>query len=546
MDNLYVGKEARIKLLAGVNKVVDAVKLTLGARGSNALIQVADYPYTINTSDGISIIEAIKLTDPIEKMGADLVKENSGRHNRQSGDGSTSAAILLQAILHEANKITDVAPIEIMDSLNEALPKILQSIEDQTKPVTVDEVGKVATIAARDEKIGALIQEIYQQIGKDGILYPDISKTFEDHYTLGKGVKIEGAGFASPYMADMDESGRFLNVSTCKNPHILITKQKITTAMEVNDLVAALYAKEIKELVIFCDEIEAAVIPDLILTRAKRGFKTLVIKLPVFWKDNWFEDLAKMTGATVIDPSSGISFKTMKLEHLGKCENLSTDKNDTYLDGILDLTEWCKTIDDDSDEAKIRVARLNTKTARLFVGAHSDAMLSYRRLRVEDARNSAYLALQNGVVAGGGICLLNAAKSLRNPQNLALSIDLETKKENRPNFVGLKILEKALQAPFKQICLNAGITVQHQLTDEEFENPPQNIDSMSIEGNKGFNAKTGEIVDMFDAGILDSASVVKNSIRNALSVASIVLTCPIIIPLQEEKQVAIPQGMPRM
>lgn len=503
-DNLHM--DGQDKLIKGIDRAVDAVKHTLGAKGTNALLQITDHPYTLPTSDGITIIEAIKLADPIEQMGVDLVKENSSRHNRMSGDGSTTAAVLLQAILHEARKVKDVAPVEIMDSLNECLPIILKSIDDQTKLITPSEVGKVAAIAARDEKIGALIQEIYEQIGKDGILYPDVSKTFEDSYTIGKGVKISGAGFASPYMSDLDEHGRFLPTATFKNPTVLITKQKISSADDLNGLVASLYAKEIKELVIFCDEIETNIITQLVMTRAhpKNPYRFLIVKMPVLWKDQWFEDLAKMTGATIIDPTAGVSFKTMKFEHLGKCGSIVADKQDTYLDGILDLDQHVKDLQaQDTDDAKIRIARLNTKSARLFVGAHSDAMLSYKRLRVEDARNSAYLALQYGIVAGGGLALANVTKILS-------------------DTTGGKILGQSLLAPLNQIILNAGKNW------EDYKGKKLGI-------TDGFNAKTGEVVDMFEAGIVDSTQVVKSAITNALSVASIVLTAPVIVTIPTQQ-----------
>lgn len=516
-DNVHNSTDAQARLMAGIDKTVDAVKHTLGAKGTNALLQTLDYPYTLATSDGISIIEAIHLEDPIENMGASLVKENSGRHNRISGDGSTSTAVLLQAILHEAAKITDVAPVEIMDSLNAALPDILKAIDEQTKPITVDDVGKIAAIAARDEGIGNLIQEIYQQIGKDGILYPDVSKTFEDSYTIGKGVKIDGAGFASPYMADVDENQRFLPIAQFKNPKILITKQKITSPNDLERLSASLYSSEIKELVVFCDDIDSNVLTPLVMTRAsKSGFRFLVIKMPVLWKDWWFEDLAKMTGATIIDPSAGVSFKTMNASHLGTVGNISVDKEDTYLDGIADMGAYVEELMVKADdENKIRAARLNTKTARLFVGAHSDAMLSYRRLRVEDARNSAYLALHHGIVAGGGLALFKVAQQMHAEK------------------VGGFILTNALEAPLRQIMTNAGAS-----------KGDMEMISGSAGSNIGYDARLNRFIDMFEAGIVDSASVVKSSITQALSIASVVLTCPVIVTLPDAVRNAA-QTIPR-
>ncbi len=430
----------------------------------------------------------------------------------------------------------DASPMEIKKSLEECLPIILKSIDDQTKEITVNEVGQVAAISAEDEKMGATIQEIYQQIGPDGILYPDISKTFEDYYTLGKGIKVDMAGFASPYMADLAEDGRFLNTATFKNPKILLTKQKISSAEDLNVLAGALFAKEVKELVIFADDFEANVVTPLVMTRAKNGFKFLLIKMPTLWKDWWFVDLAKLTGATVIDPAAGISFKTMKLEHLGMCGSITTDKNDTYLDGTLDVDSHIKELETEgSDDAKIRVARMNTKTARFFIGAHSDTALSYKRLKLDDARGAAWSALHGGIVAGGGVTLLNASKTL-------------------PDTIGGNILRQALHAPIKQIIHNAGATVayiedfnhsweplneplapQHNQDALGYKASVMVLDHPNFGGSKGYDAKNDKVVDMFEAGIVDPATVVKSVVQNAISVAATVLTTQVVIHLPKRE-----------
>lgn len=490
--------------MRGVDAVADAVKGTLGAGGYNALIEDPRPPFTVATNDGVSVANAIELDDPIEKMGANLTREIGKKSERETADGTTSTITLFQAILHEANKL-DASPMEIKKSLEECLPIIIKSIDDQTKEITVDEVGQVASISAEDEKMGATIQEIYKQIGKDGILYPDISKTFEDYYTLGKGVKIDMAGFASPYMADLSEDGRFLNTATFKNPRILITKQKISSAEDLNALAGALFAKEIKELVIFADDFEVNVVTPLVMTRAKNGFKFLLIKMPTLWKDWWFTDLAKLTGATVIDPAAGISFKTIKLEHLGTCGSITSDKNDTYLDGTLDVTEHIKTLEaEGDDDSKIRIARMNTKTARFFIGAHSDTALSYKRLKLDDARGAVWSALHGGIVPGGGVTLMKC-------------------RDNLPDTIGGKILLSALLAPIFQIMQNAGLDM-----------------AIPTDG-RGINAKTGEVVEMIDAGIVDPATVVKSVVQNAISVAAVVLTTQVVIHLPKKDPIDAPQ-----
>ncbi len=324
-DNVYSGEDTLKRLMAGVNKVYSAVAPTLGAAGSNGILEDFAQPGHIITNDGISIAERIVLADPVENIGRNILLEAISRANKQSGDGSTTTCVLTQKILEEGYKVRDkVTPQELKRSLEECLPIIEAAIKDQTKEITVDEVGQVAAISAEDEKIGALIQEVYQKIGKDGILYPDISKSYEDYYTIGQGVKIDGAGVASPYMCDVDEkSMQPQPAASIKNPKIIVTRQKITNARNDLEAIFGKLAREnIKEVVIFADEWEPTVLPDLVQTRFnKSAFRAILIKMPVIWKDQWQEDVAKLTGATIIDPQ-GITFKTMKMEHLGTCENL--------------------------------------------------------------------------------------------------------------------------------------------------------------------------------------------------------------------------------
>lgn len=503
-DNLITGKEARDKLIAGITKVSNAVGSTMGTGGSNAIIEAMETPGHLMTNDGFSIANAIHLADPIEEMGRKILFESINRANNSSGDGSSTTCVVTAEIIKEGLKHVDnVSSMELKRSLEAVIPVLEAMIDEQKKDIAISEVGKVASISAEDAEIGATIQEIYEQIGKSGVIHWDISKTEKDSYTVGKGITVDGAGYISPYMCDIDEkTGQFLNVARWKKPKILLTKQKITSASEFNDLFQALFNKEIKEIVVFCDEIEAPVIADLIKTRAVRGFKTLVVKMPVLWKDQWYEDLAKATGATVIDPVLGISLKTASLEQLGTVENITVSSDTTFIDGIKDLKEYT-----DSMEDEVRKARLNTQTARYFVGAHSDSALSYRRLKVEDAISAAWQALNGGVVAGGGVCLRECASKLKG------------------NSIGVQVLAEALLAPEEQIAANAG--------QEPY---------VGAESNTGLDTRTGEYVNMFDAGIMDPANVVKNAIRNAISVAAAVLSASAVVslPRQEMPQQQMP------
>lgn len=528
MDNVLTGKEAREKLMVGVNKVADAVKLTLGAAGANAVLEADVNPGHRVTNDGVSVARAIFLEDPVENMGANIIKEIANRADKDSGDGTTTATVLTQAILKEGLN-ADISPMQLKRELDECLPFILEAIDAQKKEITVDEVGQVATISAEDESIGALIQEAYQTIGKDGIIELDNSNLPETFIEYGEGILLHFAGWFGAYSST--EQGK----AVYKNPKILISKEKIATTDQIEGLFKQLANEGINELVLYVEDIDMAVASRLALTHINGGFKTLIIKSPTVFKDWLYEDFAKLTGATVVDFANGKTFKNLTIADLGTCEKIITTKDETRVLGTKDVTEHLEAIEEAGkldDQQKLRASWLQTKVAVIKLGANSESELSYRRLKTIDAISAARLALEDGIVVGGGIALLVAAKKLRsNPELLALGISIGGQ-ERKPSLVGVEILAKALKAPFEQICENAGVKVDHVLeTDDEFSKESGSINSWTLGESKGFNAKTGEIVDMWEAGIVDPSKVVKNSVKNALSVASTVLTCSIVTTL---------------
>lgn len=500
LDTLHNGPEVREKLMNGIRKAKEAVGVTMGTSGGNSIIEAIENPGHLLTNDGLTILQSIHFGDPIEQMGKNILLESVGRANKQSGDGSSTATVLTHAILEEGMKYTDISPMELKRSLEACVPLIEESINKQKREITVDEVGAVASISAEDPEIGALIQEIYQQIGKEGIIHWDISKTTKDSYTIGSGITVEGATYYSPYMCDATENGQNTNQIRLANPKVLITRQKISSVSEFESIAMHLNSKSIKDLVVFCDDVDPLVIPNIIKTRMTNGFRVILIKMPVLWKGEWFEDLALASGAKIVDPGAGLPMKDLKPEHLGTFSNILVTKEDTFIDGIADLTEHIKELEAEAvDEATNRAARLNTKTARLFIGAQSDSALSYKRLKVEDAISASYQALNGGIVAGGGVALLNASN--------------ETS-----DTVGGMILKEALKAPFKQIVSNAGIK-----TDVETH-------------GKGIDTRTGEIVDMFEAQIIDPANIVINAVKNAVSVAASILTVQTLVLLPREEK----------
>lgn len=521
-DNLHIGQDARVRLISGIRRSAEAVGGTMGTGGSNALLEAIESPGHLMTNDGATILESIHFADPLEEMGRKILFEAVSRANKSSGDGSSTTTVLCASILEEGLKHLDTnSPMLIKKSLEECVPFIEESIKNQTRVITVDEVGAVAAISAEDEGIGNTIQEIYKEIGPKGIIYWDISKTADDSYKIGKGITVDGAGYASPYMCDMDEkTGGFTNLARWSNPDILITKQKITTAAEFEKLFSTLNRDGRNEIVIFCDEIDPVAITQLVQTRLVRGFKTMVVKMPVLWKDWWYEDLAAATGAVVIDPNVGVKHDNITVDMLGKVGNIVVTKDDTYMDGIKDVTLHVQRLEEDgTDEGKIRAARLSTRTARYYVGAQSDSALSYRRLKVEDAINAAHHALNGGVVAGGGVALAEAVF-------------------NMPDTPGGGILSEALLAPYRQILKNAGIPENPKRIDE-FKHSP-------CEESIGIDTRTGKEVNMFDAHITDPATVVVNAAKNAISVAAAVLTAKTVVELPKDHELQNTQPMPRV
>lgn len=495
IDNLF-NKEAKEKLMNGIRKAAEVVGATMGTAGSNVILEALESPFMATTNDGATILGAMRFADPLEEMGRRILFEAVSRANKSSGDGSSTTCVLTASILEEGMKhIGEVSPMQLKRELEDCIPLIEEAIKAQKKDITIDTIAPVATISAEDEGIGRIIQEIYQKIGKDGIIQWDISKTAEDSYTLGTGLTINGATVVAPYML---ENGREIRL---KNPKIALIRRKITTGEDFATLFYGLSESGIKEAVIICDEIENAAITSFSLTQGAGKFKTIVIKMPVLWRDEWWEDIALATGAKIIDANSGIKIHEIKEEHLGTVENLTVNKEDTLIDGVKDMAKHIEALQAEGDnKSLVRAARLNTKTARYFVGGHSDQAIFYRRLKVEDSINAAHCALESGVVAGGGVALREVAKKL-------------------PQTTGGLILRVALSKPCEQIIANTGKPY------------------VDAGGSLGIDTRTLDLVDMFTAQIIDPTSVVITAVKSAIGVAATILTANsvVLLPRQETK-----------
>lgn len=501
LDNIY--QSALPRLAEGIRKANSVVSQTMGPKGKNVILQSNQYPFHRITNDGATVIKSIVLADPIEQMGLSHLQEAADRSNNNSGDGSTTTSVLLDSILQESIK-TGINSLELKQSLDDCLPLIEKSIHDQTKQITVEDIPAVAAIAGESADLARTLGDIYRVIGKDGIIHLEGSGSYDTSYQLIEGVRFNGTGYLSPYMATEK------NKAVYQKPTILVTKNKIEHLKDIDPILQALIVRGDKTLVIFTDDMDSNVARALIELQKneKRSINILIIKAPVLWKGYIFEDFAKCVGATMIEDASGTSLgNKFRLDWLGSCETLICDKEETTLIGIKDISEHVKELEEQGDaDSKLRLSWLTTKTAILKLGAKSETELSYLLLKAEDAIFSSRAALKYGVVPGGGIALLNASREL-------------------PDTLGGNILKQALKAPISQIMRNAG-TSYEEYTGLTFE--------------WGYDATDGCFKNMSKAGIIDSASIVLGAIRNALGIASTLITISsaILLPPKSQEELA--------
>lgn len=492
-------------IATGVQIATETVAKTMGPKGLNIAMEMDEFPFYGCTNDGATLIDKMDFTDSLEKIGLNSLKESCSRSNSNSGDGSTTTCVLLNAILQEAIKSGSTG-MELKKELDKVLPELIKLIDEQKKEIT--DVTAVATIAGESEEIGKILGEIYTKIGKDGIIHPEGSGTYETSYSFIEGVRFASTGYLSPYMVHDEQAlkeGRKETKAVYEKPLILVTKRKIEKDADVEKLVEFTVQAN-RPLVIFTDDMDSNVASHLVAVHRAKAGKILIIKAPVVYKNSAFEDFAKCTGATIIEDAAGIDFKNTNkvLESLGTCDKIIVDKEETLLIGTQDMTSHIADLKTrEGIEAKMSLSWLTTKTVLLKIGALSETDLYYKRLKYEDAINSSRLALQGGVVVGGGVCLLNVANGLVG------------------DSTGVKILREALKAPFKQIIKNA-TNPFYPATNEKGE--------LNIAGDIiGFDAKNGIMVNMYEAGIIDSAEIVKGAVKNALGIASTLITISSLI-----------------
>jgi chaperonin GroEL len=514
------GEELKKKLKKGVDTVADAVKVTLGPRGRNVILDKG-YGGPMITNDGVSIAKDITLTDKFENMGAEIIKEVASKTNDLAGDGTTTATVLTQALVHEGLRQTTMGinVMAVRSGMEHASIDVVEALKKMaTKISNVEEIKQVATISAESAELGEKIAETIDKVGKDGVVTVEESQSFGIETEFTEGMQFD-KGYISPYMVTNGERME----SEYKDAHVLVTDKKIASVQEILPLLEKVAATGKKELVIIADDVEGEALATLVVNKLKGGFSVLAVKAPGYGdrKKEILADIAITIGAQVISDDLGLKLETIELAQLGKADRVvSTKENTTIVGGAgkkADIEERVKTLKTQLEQASSkfdkeklgeRIAKLAGGVAVIRVGAATETEMKYLKLKIEDAVNATRAAIEEGIVPGGGTSLTRAAAMVEK--------DLEKKKGlTREQLIGYSIVLKALEAPLKQIADNTGILDGAVVVQKVKE----------AGGNAGYDAAKGEMVDdMIKAGIIDPVKVERSSVQHAVSAAAILLT----------------------
>lgn len=521
-SNLYEEKEARDLLKMGIDGVANAVKKTLGYKGSNAILQDMGKPGHLVTNDGISIANRIHFKDPVAEMGANIIRSIAQRADDKSGDGTTTATVLGQAIINEGMKHLDIVRgIEIKRELEALLPELEKMVDEQSKPCeTIEDIRAIARISSESKEMADIIAEIYQTIGKNNVIEVDNAGSPTTVWEEIKGVRFLGARLASSAFA---ENGK---VAIQENPLIFVTTQPIRDPLQLKGLFTSMQQQGRADCVLVLDEIEDKVLSFILKTNIEGNCRVLIAKAPNIMKDAFFEDIIVATSATMLNAKSGVLLEKATIDNAGTCEKITITMDSLTIRGGNNLDDYSQgleaTLDPETPLLKERLACLSARHAILKIGVISEENLSYQKAKSLDCVNSVANAVKGGMVCGGGVTLLNLANQLTN------------------DSVGHKIMREALKEPLKQIIRNCG---WNPSTKEE-SSKPKNV-CIEVEADfgetKGWDAKTNDISDMEKAGIMDSTIIVKNSLKSAMSVAGTILSADIVTILPEAKQMIMMQ-----
>ncbi|HVO44518.1 MAG TPA: chaperonin GroEL [Aggregatilineales bacterium] len=530
---LVFSEEARRSLKRGVDKLADAVSTTLGPKGRNVALDKKFGAPTI-THDGVTVAKEIELEDPYENMGAQLLKEAATKTNDIAGDGTTTATVLAQAIVSEGLKVAAAGanPMLLKRGIEAASAKVASAVKSMAVEIsTKEEIGSVASISAQDESIGKLIAEVMDKVGKDGVITVEESKGLEFETEYVEGMQFD-RGYISAYFITAPDSME----SVINEPYILIYEKKISAAQDIVPLLEKLVQIGRRDLVIIAEDVDGEALATLVLNKLRGMLNVLAVKAPGFGdrRKAMLQDIAVLTGGTVISEEVGRKLETVTLNDLGKAGKVVSTKDDTTIvDGageekaikgrIAEIKVEIDNSTSDYDREKLqeRLAKLSGGVAVIRVGAATEVELKEKKHRVEDALSATRAAVEEGIVAGGGVALINAMKEL---DGFKADYDDEN--------TGISILRRALEVPMRKIAANAGqdgavIVEQARRQQHDKKNP-----------HIGYDVLTGKFVDMIDAGIIDPAKVTRGALENAASIAAMILTTEALVTDIKEKEPA--------
>ena len=530
---ILFNEEARRALGRGVDQLANAVKVTLGPKGRNVVLDKKFGSPTI-TNDGVTIARDIELPDPFENMGAQLVKEVATKTNDVAGDGTTTATVLAQAMIQEGmrNVAAGANPMILKKGIETAVKTLVEEIKKRSIKVSGKaEIAQVASVSAADEEIGGVIAEAMEKVGNDGVITVEESKGLQTALNVVEGMQFD-RGYISPYMVtDPDRMEAVMD-----NPYILITDRKISA---IADMLPTLekVVKVGKELLIIAEDVEGEALATLVVNRLRGTFKAVAVKAPGFGdrRKAMLEDIAILTGGTVITEDMGRKLDSVELEDLGTARQVRITKDETtIIDGAGDKDVIAKRVnqiraqveetssDFDREKLQERLAKLSGGVAVIEVGAATEVEMKDKKLRIEDALNATRAAVEEGIVAGGGTTFIDIIPALN---TLEATGDVQT---------GINLVKRAVEEPLRQIAYNAGL--EGSVVVEKVKN---------TEAGVGFNALTEEYIDMVKAGIVDPAKVTRSALQNAASIASLVLTTETIVADKVDENAAVP-AMPPM
>ena len=529
--DLKFSEDARQAMLRGVDKLANAVKVTIGPKGRNVVLD-KEYTAPLITNDGVTIAKEIELEDPYENMGAKLVQEVANKTNEIAGDGTTTATVLAQAMIQEGlkNVTSGANPVGLRQGIDKAVQVAVEALHDISQKVeNKNEIAQVGAISAADEEIGKYISEAMEKVGNDGVITIEESSGFNTELEVVEGMQFD-RGYQSPYMVtDSDKM-----IAELERPYILVTDKKISSFQDILPLLEQVVQSN-RPILIVADEVEGDALTNIVLNRMRGTFTAVAVKAPGFGdrRKAMLEDLAILTGAQVITDDLGLELKDASIDMLGSANKVEVTKdNTTVVDGdgdennidarVSQIKAQIEETDSDFDREKLqeRLAKLAGGVAVIKVGAASETELKERKLRIEDALNSTRAAVEEGIVAGGGTALVNIYKKV---SEIDATGDVET---------GVNIVLKALQAPVRQIAENAGL--EGSIIVERLKNADAGV---------GFNAATNEWVNMLEEGIVDPTKVTRSALQHAASVAAMFLTTEAVVATIPEKDQSDQAGM---